>query len=629
MCIKAVADYSLKKRYQQVSGVFWFRLNPHDVPEMIGNQKLSLEKVFSWGLTDDNRDKTFEPNELKGGLVFLDGFDELKSSLEKNNILDNRFHTQVNQLAKRYKLHIVVTSRTRALEQVNSCTKENLIKGDAEIKCEFRDGGSRKNTVRMLAPLTDEEQLAWINELIDLRKNNGSDTSDLEQYRQTFQSLQKNKDVKGLLEIPILLRMIVQNCYEPSSGNRVDLYRNLFNKTLLRQGIEDQRERLHSIYREIAFRIFVYDDDSAELNKGEFKEIAGSDAYLYQYYLHTPGTGAGQDREDQYSITFLHRSFYQYFLSEFLYEKLETITDVQGGINFLKYLWARRLDNYVLDNLRYMAKDVNTACKCVLSAIEETDAILPDYEKVSYSKEHLGNYDMANNVFWNAVSICNSLFQKKIALGPLELSRRIAELLSKYDCSEISLRWSSLNTGNMRGAQLGGADLSDAYMSCAIMSHANLCRANLRNINLNGAHMRNADLSNADLGNANLSSANLSSACLSIANLRGANLSNANLSCAYLSGADLNGACLIDTYMSYANLSSTNLIGANLSDANMSGADLSNADLRFTNLIRANLIGANLSGANLMNAKVSRSQYTYISIKDVKNLDKIIVIDND
>ena len=604
MCIKTVADYVLKKRYQQVSGVFWFRLNPHDVPEMIGNQKLSLEKVFSWGLTDDSRDKTFSLDEMKGGLVFLDGFDELKSSLEKNDILDNRFHTQVNQLAERYKMHIVVTSRTRALEQVYSCTEENLINGNAEIKCEFRDGSSRKNAVKMLAPLTNKEQLKWINDLIKLRKRTGKDTSDLERYRKTFHSLQKNEYIKGLLEIPILLRMIVQNCYEPSSGNRVDLYRNLFNKTLLRQGIEEQRDQLQSVYRQIAFRIFVYDDDSAELNKGEFKDIAGSDAYLYQYYLHTPETGAGPDKEDKYRMTFLHRSFYQYFLSEFLYEKFKAITDVQSGNDFLNFLWARRLDYSVLDNFRYMAKGVNTACKCVLSAIEETDAILPIYENVSDSKERIGNYDMANNVFWNAVSACNSLLQKKESQELLDLTGRIAELISRYDCSEISLELSSLKNASLQDANLFSADLT---------------RANLTAADLTAADLSFAYLTRADLTRAYLTGAYLTGADLSFANLTRAYLTRANLIRAYLTGADLKRSDL-----RHADLRRADLTSADLTSADLTSADLSYADLR-----NVDLFGASLVGANLENATVSRSQYDYISKQNVKNLDKIIIVDDE
>ena len=674
MCIKAVADYVLKKRYQQVSGVFWFRLNPHDVPEMIGNQKLSLEKVFSWGLTDDNRDKTFKLDEMKGGLVLLDGFDELKSSLEKNDILDNQFHTQANQLAERYKLHIVITSRTRALEHVYSCGQENLISGSAEIKCEFRDGGSRKNAVKLLAPLTNEEQLIWINELIKLRKKTGKDTSDLERYRQTFQLLQKNKDVKGLLEIPILLRMIVQNFYEPSSGNRVALYSELFDKTLLRQGIEGQRDRLHSVYRQIAFRIFVYDDDSAELNKGEFKDIADSDAYLYQYYLYTPEKGAGQDKEDKYRVTFLHRSFYQYFLSEFFYKKFEAITDVQSGKDFLKYLWPRRIDKYILDNFHYRKKDVSLAYKCVLKAIEETDAILSDYENVSDSKEYLGNYDKANNVFCNAISICNSLFQKESSGKTLLLTGRITYLLSKYDCSGIFLRLSSLNKATLIGANLIGANLSradlsgaslfDADLSDTDLSGANLSESYLIGADLRGSDLRRADLRSADLNHTNLSEANLRGADLRYAdlsgadvhdaflsdtNLRNANLNGSNLSCTDMSGADLrnadlhcanlNGADLRGIKSSGATLSGAKLLDADLLVADFLGADLCGADLRSANLTGANLVGADLCdadlrgvelfGANLKNAKVSRSQYAYISIKDVKNLDRIIVVDDE
>ena len=649
MCIKAVADYVLNKRYQQASGVFWFRLNTQDIPEMVGKQKLTLEKVFSWGLTDGIRDKTIALDEMKGGLVFLDGFDELKSSLEKNGILDNRFLTQVNQLAKRYKLHIVVTSRTRALEQVKSCTEENIIRGNAKIKCEFRDGGSRINAVKMLAPLTDEEQLELINKLIILRKNNGKDTSDLELYRQPFYTLQRNEDIKGLLEIPILLRMIVQNCFEPSSGNRVTLYSELFDKTLFRQGLEGQKDLLHSIYRQIAFRIFVYDDDSAELNTGEFKEIMGSNAYLYQYYLHTPEKEAGQNRKDKYRITFLHRSFYQYFLSEFFYAKLKAITDVPDGKNFLKYLWARRLDNYVLDNLRFRAKGVNIACKCVLNAIEETDAILPDYENVYDSKEHIGNYDIANIVFWNAISVCNSLFQKEKTQDPLDLTGRIAELLSKYDCSGIFLRWSSLNNANLRGARLSSADLNHADMRFANLSRAqlsnadirdadirtaNLSHANLRSTNLCSANLIGANLNGANLIDANLSRAYLSGSYLHSAYLSRANLTDATLSGSYLSDANLYGANLSGAKLYGANLCGANLYGANLSGAklygaNLSGADLNSTDLSNTDLRCAYLIGSNLFGANLEKAQVSKNQSAYISKAKVENFDKIIVVDDE
>jgi len=386
---------------------------------------------------------------------------------------------------------------------------------------------------------------------------------------------------------------------------------------------------LQSVYCQIAFRIFVYDDDSAEFHKGEFKDIAGSDAYLYQYYLHTPETGAGTDKEDKYRVTFLHRSFYQYFLSEFLYEKFKTITDVQSGKDFLKYLWARRLDNYVLDNFRYMAKGVNTACKCVLSAIEETDAILPTYENVSDSKERIGNYDKANNVFWNAVSACNRLFQIENSQDPLSLTGRIAELISRYDCFRISLELSSLVDANLQGAHLSFADLTRADLTAADLSFANLTRADLTGADLTRANLRRANLRRADLTGADLKRSDLSHADLRHADLKRSDLSYADLASANLTAADLTAAHLRRANLTAADLTAADLTAADLTRAYLIGADLTRANLRNADLRGADLIDVSLVGANLENAKVSRSQYDYISKQDVESLDKIIVVDDE
>ena len=166
-----------------------------------------------------------------------------------------------------------------------------------------------------------------------------------------------------------------------------------------------------------------------------------------------------------------------------------------------------------------MAKDVNTACKCVLSAIEETDAILPIYENVSDAKERFGNYDMANNVFWNAVSACNRLFQIENAQDPLSLTGRIAKLISKYDCSEIYLELFSLKNANLQGA----------YLFCADLTRADLTRAYLTDADLRSAVLIRANLSNAYLTRAYLIHTYLRSAVLTRADLRGADLIDVSL----------------------------------------------------------------------------------------------------
>ena len=602
MCIKAIADYVNKRHYKSVSGVFWFRLNPQGIPELVESKKLALKTAFSWE-KDGDRSETIKPDEIRGSLVFLDGFDELKATLEKNSISKDQFFIQVNQLAEAYQMHIVIMSRTQALVQDESHILQDLETGCAQITCKFRDGSSQKNDVKLLAPLTFEQQILWIDDLVNWRKNNNENTVELESYRQGFPSLQKNKDIAGLLEVPILLRMIVQNSFIPTSGNRVHLYRDLFDMTLLRQGLEDQQEELHAIYRKIAFRIFVYDDDCAEVNKKEFAEIEGSDAYLYQYYLHSSEIEKGVGKEDIYCVTFLHRTFYQYFLCEFFYDKLTSVKDDQGGEDFLKYLWARHLDDYVLENLYYRAKSGAIEYPLILTAIEKTDAFLPDYANTYDLNESIGNYDKANNTFWNAVSICNMVFQKEKSKEKLDLTGRIVELLSKYNCSRIHLGDLLLNSANLSSADLSYANLISANLSSADLSSADLTSANLITANLNSADLSSADLSSADLRFANLISANLDSADLRFANLSYSKLSSANLS--------------------YSKLSYANLSYANLSSANLSYANLSSVNLR-----RAVFVGTIMDGADVENAIVSSRQYDYISRANVKNLDKIIVINN-
>ena len=662
MCRKAVADYRKMRRYLQANGVFWFRLNPQGIPGMVNPKMLTLEKVFSWGRITGNRSNMIEPGDIEGSLVFLDGFDELKSSLEELGISNNQFYEQVNQMAQEYQLHIVVTSRTRALEQEEFYTEPQFKGGEVEIICNLSDGGELKNKVILLSPLTKEKQTAWINELISLRENKGIDTSDLRNYKHIFKKLQENEDIAGLLKVPILLRMIIQNCFEPLSGNRVELYRELFDKTLLRQGLGDQREQLHSIYQEIAFRIFVYDDDCTELNKKELKDINYNNAYLYQYYLHTPEVESGQDKADIYGITFLHRSFYQYFLSEFFYEKLKSVTDCQGGESFLKYLWPRHMEPDVLYNLYLRAKNEDIDHMQIFKAIDETDAFLSEYKNSSGSKESIGNYDKANNVFWNAVSACNNIFQVKSSQKKMELTGRVIELMSKYSCSGMSLRCSYLSDADLSRADLSGADLRGAVLCGTKLSGARLREADLReadlreadlskadlrevdlrkvdlrgaNLNgadlretvLNGSNLRRADLRGADLGEVDLSEAYLPKADLSGAGLRGADLREADLSGAVLSEAglreadlreaDLSGAILREADLSEADLSGAdltkayiceaNLSGANLCDADLSGANLSGAKLREANLCDANLSEANLRETNLREADLSRA----------------------
>ena len=589
MCIKAVTDYIYRKRYQSVKGVFWFCLNPQRTPKMIENSNLTLQRAFSWSPTAGSCCKELEPDKLTDSLIFLDGFDELKSSLEKSNISPNQFYSQVNEMAESYNLHIIVTSRRQALNQEKCCKDDNLKRGVGKISCTFRNGSTQDNDVRLLAPMSPEKQIEWIDGLIKCRKEKSKDTSKLVQYRQGFQALQKNKDIAQLFTIPILLRMIVQNCFEPTSSNRVELYRDLFDKTLRRQGLENYAENLQDIYQKIAYKIFVYDNDSAEILKDEFVISDSIDTYLYQYYLYTQKGKGESENTDIYHVAFLHKSFYQYFLSEFLYKRLKEVKDRQSGEEFLKLLWPRHLEQYVLDNLQVMTKIDTIHYSWIIEAIDNTDCFFHDYENKHKTRDFVGNYDRANNSFWNIISILSYIIPIEIKLTSV-LSKRIIQLLSLYNCDNINLGDFVLKSVDLNNARMIYADLVGTDFSYANLRSARLDLADLRSTKLIGADLISSDLSSSDLSDSDLSYADLS---------------NANLNSAY---------------MNYAILSDAILCNTNLKSADLSGADLCN-----TNLIGAIFENAKMVGADVKNARITKSQYEYISEQGVKNLDKIII----
>ena len=630
MCIKAVADYISEKRYRQTRGVFWFRLNPQGIPGMVKPKTLALEKVFSWSPIVGDCYEIIELNEIKDSLIFLDGFDELKATLEECNITDNHFFSQVNQIAKAYRMHIVVTSRTQALVQAIPFAEESLMKGEGEIHFSYRNGEALTNSVKLLAPLTNRQQTEWVKKYLECQKNKNENTLELEEYiRNCFPVLQADETVSALLQIPIMLRMIVKNQFELKNNNLVALYRDLFDKTLLRQGLENHRNALHKVYCEIAFRIFADDNDSCkEIYEGEFAELTGSNAYLYEYYLKSADRGWRR-------ITFFHRSIYQYFLSEFLYEKLTAVKDEESGEIFLEYLWPRHLDTSVLNNLQIMNESREVGFSWIISAIEETNCFVKHYKYSEQSTLMKEDYKRSN-VFWNAVSIINYTSKNSI-----EYPKKVIELLPKLEVEGIHLRNAVLRDVDLSRAKLRFADLSNADLTNINLSNADLRSANLSNVNLRSAIIKYSDLSYIDLSGADLRDANLkssilcyanlensdlSSAILSFSNLKSANLRNANLRSARLDNAileyaTLNAADLRDVYLNNSELSSTDLRYTNLSNADFNNANLSTSDIR-----KANIKNALFAGANLKSVTVDEEQLIYLREQDIRNQDTVTVI---
>ena len=513
LCRKAVYEHELEQFCPEKTNVFWFRLNPAYC-DIITDGKLVLENAFCWGNIPTQRKMipldTYE-NEYSNSILFLDGYDELKVQAQSINIRLSDFIGIAREYAEEYQIHLVITARTRSIED----ELEEL-----EIP------------TLQFAPMTEQQQRKWIHA-----------RTELQSYEPAFEKLRNSsKEMKELLGIPILFRMVVLAQLENTTANNVvELYDRLFEATMQRRKMRStDRDDWHARYEQLAYEIYCNDDTCADMQGADMQKD-----FLYMFYL----KGKGEQH-----VEFLHRSFYQYFLAYFLYHKMAAVEDETSAEDFLCCLAERQIDEDVLEYIRQIQENqqkiTEKICEQIVDVIEQTDAIIP--EAFNRKNEHGNAYERrfsrCNNMFVNALSLCRivaSASENKFAVS-LREKAKIHRSMQRYDCSGI---W--LESADLSSANLSGVDLSGANLICA-----NLSGANLRGANLSDANLSDADLRGANLRGANLNYTDLIGVGLSYANLSGADLREADLSSADLRGADLNGA-------------------------NLKFADLSDADLRW------------------------------------------------
>ena len=492
LCRKAVYEYGMDRFCKDKTNVFWFRLNPAYSDIIDKNGDLVLENAFCWGNIKTQRKMIpLEENEdaYRGSIIFLDGYDELKVQA-KSRLRD--FIDTVEEYAEEYQIHFVVTARTRSVE--------DELYGLGVPALQF-------------APMTKEQQTNWIHK----RK-------ELHEYEEKFVKLRNSsKEMEEMLGIPILFRMVVEAKLEDTASGVVALYDKLFRATMERRKMRSEsREDWHKEYEQLAYDIYCNDNTFADVRN---KNI--SEEFLYMFHL----KGEGKQH-----VEFLHRSFYQYFLAHFLYQKMSEVEDEESAEAFLCCLAERRIDRDVLNYIQQIQEKkpdiTKKECECILDEIERTDAIIADALR---AKNKNGNAEKrrlqrCNNIFVNALSICCVVASNRFKIS-LQERYTVHRLIRSYNSENMWLESVDLSEAELSGANLSGANLSGA----------NLSGANLSGANLSGANLSGADLLRVDLTGANLGRAELIGADLRRANLRLANLSRVDLSGANLRGADLRG----------------------------------------------------------------------------------------
>lgn len=510
LCRKAVCEHVLKQFCPDKKNVFWFRLNPSFAEGIIEDGKFVLKNAFCWGNPAGRFGEIpLEDNEkeYQDSVIFLDGYDELKAQLHGVNKNLKDFITAAKQIAQDYDMHIVITTRTRSLS----------------------DEGRLNIPSFQFAPISEDEQDAWI-------EKNARD------YKEDFEVLRESsEEMEEMLGIPILFRMVVEAKLEDTASGVVALYDKLFRATMERRKMKSgNREDWHKEYEQLAYEIYCNDETFANMRGKELPED-----FLYLFYL----KGNGEKR-----VEFLHRSFYQYFLAHFLYQKMSEVEDEESAEAFLCCLAERRIDRDVLNYIQQIQEKkpdiTKKECECILDEIEQTDAIITDALSV---KNKSGDAEQrrlrrCNNIFVNALSICCVVAGSRFKFL-LQEKYAVHRLIKSYDSENMWLEGVDLSEANLDNANLCGV-----YLNYAILNGASLA-----SVHLKMSYLNDVDLADANLNYADLSSVQLKRTTLAGTDLYGANLCGADLREANLERADLTG---------------TNLNGADLTEASLSGADL-------------------------------------------------------
>ena len=530
--------------------------------------------------------------DLENFILVLDGFDEMKALNKREHI----FHAFVNDIKDFDNFKCIITSRPAYIVQ------------DAfQVVVELQEFDIQK--------VKDFYKIITGNVLKNTKK------------------LESNLTVLG---VPVILYMAIMSKVDISKNHtKPELYNRIFAE---RGGIFDRFFDGNNEYskgsqlmrnsenikcylkflRETAFKMFEKDNLSLSKDEYHIPELSyqGDTISVLEFPIKHLFENV------PFHIEFIHKSIYEYFVSEYIYGAMNgAINNVNPqrklASNFGHLLNKNLLSPEILEFLRYKIR--NSDMKEEFEVVNGVFQLMLKNGMTFFTNRCFRNViDCEMMVFANMLevihifekdcyhfddSICNYLQYNKI----VQLNLYMANI-EYAKLRRTNLEGANLEGANLEAADLRGANLEESNLIYVNIESANLGEANLEGANLGRANLEGADLKGANLEGAKLRGANLAGVNLGRAKLRGANLAGANLERANLENANLRGANLEES-----NLEESNLIYGHLENANLGGADLEGANLEGTNLRGANLQGAYLRGANLNVTIFDERQIDYLA----------------
>jgi len=542
----------------------------------------------------------FQELALQGKFIFfVDGFDEMASvsdrELTEENLkeltklsFENIFF-MMNSCKKTQKANkVFLTCRTHYF--FTEVQEKKILKSSHTVL--YRDYATKTNyeiTRIKLKEFNDKQIEEYVFK----------STKDKETTRNILGIIKDTYNLQELSTRPLLLEMIVktlpslENKKEVNASNLYKAYTEMWiNRDDWRSHMKPEGKR--TFMWELALKMFNKSGDFSlhysalgKPNEEFLKQDFQCEERYDDYYKYETTTCTFLNRDQEGNYRFIHKSFMEYFVAEYLFSSFITFSSKKQAY--------KRYESY------YDLKE----------ALNQEMLFFLSQFILTYGKP----------------------------LEKLDLSYLI---LSNFDLHNINLPKANLSYADLQGANLQGANLQGANLQEANLQGANLQGANLREVNIEKADLQWADLQEADLQEANLKDAFIEGGYLKRANLEGCDLENVNLGDAYLIETNLEGANLKNAILEGANLSNSNLFEADLSDTKLYGADLvgsnlfgvnlsfsdlSNANLSRTNLSESNLIDAQLLQTDLSRADLSKASLIGVELSPSTNLSDAILFD--
>ena len=565
-----------------------------------------------------------------------------------------KFCEAVRNYANTCRLNVIVTSRTMCIrDEIESLKEKDYI------------------CIASFAPLTTNQQDAMIDRMIELDKTG----EELERYRKSvLPKLRKKENLKALLRIPSLFRMIVTVRFDDSNNAQTlaDLYGDLFYKLMKHRGITDEDVKIYvQYYEQIASRIFYYDRSTCPFGKAE-KEESEKKRMLCYIFL------TDNSKDDAGHLGFLHKSFYQYFLARFIASEIKTIgqmgldgrtEDAEKEFNkFIAILSAERLSEVFLwtlvkdvikplpVELRSGSKPMLADRRCGVSRGEHGKkpgiTIHSAIQKIPVRVDHIRfMMDCLNQEQFvdgkKRQSVAGRIADGRIG-DTVEMKSDTGDVITDTERINIRVYQRDPEADNSYISETENA-IYNLVSACAAAENG--CFSDYSKAGQEAAELKNRiaygekDKSKkgySDKGKKEksifdnvfrmlrsghyagiyLEGMNLGGCDLRNSRLEGAFMNGTHLEGAQLDGSRLDGAHMDGAYLTGASLQAASLKAAYLRGAVMKEVDLAWADLRGARTQEAILQGARLKRAVLQGASLQKAVLTVLRDAEYVNLDE-------